>query len=203
MSSNKTDTQAILVREFIYALHHSDWMLEKRIQHLLKKQTNTESTKKAGEELPPPRMLLSGYSSPKSQDYNGRRIVANDIRFDNNGSQVDTAHSVSHQLGSSHSTAPLVILELRKDSHIEFLDITPVPNSVSWAGKPDVDDIWSREAICVGNAEFTSGRVLLEEMLHGMITFSLPVSRFCMDTRVIDHFVEVVFGGRESRMPTL
>lgn len=95
------------------------------------------------------------------------------------------------QMGAAHHSSPLVILELKSNRNIEFLDVTPLPETVSWSAKLDFEDMWAQEGLCVGNPEFTSGRVFLEEMLHGMISFTLPISRFCMDTRIIDHFVEV------------
>lgn len=34
--SDRTDTQAILVREFVYALHHADTLMERRMRHLMR-----------------------------------------------------------------------------------------------------------------------------------------------------------------------
>lgn len=93
--------------------------------------------------------------------------------------------------GTPKAAAPLVIIELKKTSNIESIDITPVSTTVSWTARLDYDDLWTQEGFSVANPEFTSGRVLLEEFLHGMIAFTLPISRFCMDTKIIDHFVDV------------
>lgn len=100
--------------------------------------------------------------------------------------------------------ASLVIMELHSNQYIEFLDTTPLgsitgaTSNASMAGSPaggawqrDYDLLWAQEGISAANPEYTSGRVLLEQMLYGIISFSLPVSRCCVDSRIIDQLVDV------------
>lgn len=171
VSKQRTDTQAILVREFIYALHHSDSMLERRLQHLIQ----TEARR-----------------AELQHTRTGRSMTEDFITLVQQPAVGITREGSTTAAGLDATTttcAPLVFVELRSENRVEFLDVTPVKTAGAFFTQSEVDSIWSQHGLFMANPEYTSGRVLLEEMFYGLICFSLPISRFCTDSRIIDHLV--------------
>lgn len=203
VSHYRTDTQAVLAREFIYALHHCDSMLQRRARHLRQaegqRRRRTQAVLADVEPIQTDDVSIRPSSPPELRQRRRGDATANSGRQAASGGQEQPPSRGRTQQKENMSkvpsatyvprSAPLVVVELQSDERVEYLDITPVKTAAPFFAKSDADNIWSQHGLFMANPEFTSGRVLLEEMLYGMICFSLPVSRFCTDSRIIDHLV--------------
>jgi hypothetical protein len=95
-----------------------------------------------------------------------------------------------------------VLFELKNTQLLGLLnkpfDFSKTPIETSFT--PSIEDclgngkealLWDEDTISFLYPDYVSGNVTIEQMLYGILSFDIPVSRFNIDTRIINSFVNV------------
>eukprot|EP01071_Lankesteria_metandrocarpae_P007311 Lankesteria_metandrocarpae@DN4642_c0_g1_i2.p1 len=174
LTTAKIDGQAILVRQTLYAIYNSAALMQKRESYL---------------------------------SYNRRRDQSDEVAFyDNLNTPVPSPDTMA-------TPAVPILLELKELASLRNLWIDPerqsnkiaIADTVFWLKDEsrihsrlnEVEELWHDLSTHVQSPEFCSGRVYLDEFFHGLLALSLPVSRFAVDSSLIDHVTQ----GDELTMP--
>eukprot|EP00917_Polyrhabdina_sp_WS-2016_P017752 GHVP01038393.1.p1 GENE.GHVP01038393.1~~GHVP01038393.1.p1 ORF type:complete len:1012 (-),score=146.54 GHVP01038393.1:143-3178(-) len=89
-------------------------------------------------------------------------------------------------------TTPHIIIELKRMKNLELFGSF---GSYKENQSGDLNEAysgsrgWARQLEYISASEYHSGRVFVEECLHGMMAYTLPVSRFAVDSTIIEHLI--------------
>eukprot|EP00923_Selenidium_pygospionis_P042107 GHVN01073015.1.p1 GENE.GHVN01073015.1~~GHVN01073015.1.p1 ORF type:complete len:1337 (-),score=246.90 GHVN01073015.1:330-4340(-) len=214
LDTSRLDAMALLAQMLVKACFFSHTMDSLRRNHLCQPPPQTS----LGPITPPP-LLQTQSSDDHANAINLSSATRRLLNFDNEGEGGEgELREVKH--GSDGWTregwgdidavrgrtgmgaqrgAPLVVTELKKASNAEYLFMTGsgdprlhALNLQNMHHTSQETEAWDTRGGHITNREYMSGNVFIEEIIHGWLAYTLPISRYATDTAIIDHLCSPV-----------